>query len=137
MCSALSSRIVENCDTENFGNSFFEQLKSLTAKFTAKVCDTGDVAAGTGKIFNEACFNRIGPHANHNDGNRLGCILGRPDLWIPSRYDDDINLETHQVARKLGQPIELTLRVAILEGNVLSFYVAKIAQCQPNWFGTS
>ena len=76
------------------------------------------------------------PSARHNDGNRLGRILGRPDASVPSCYHDDINLETHQLGRKLRGPIELPLRISVLDGDVLSFYVAKLAQSQPNCLGT-
>ena len=59
--------------------------------------------------------------------------------WIarsPSCYHDDINLETHQLGRKLRKPIALPLRISVLDGDVLSFYVAKLAQSQPNCLGT-
>jgi hypothetical protein len=58
--------------------------------------------------------------------------------WIAPPYwcHDDINLETHQLERKLRVPIELSLRVSVLEGDVLSFDVAPLAQNQPNSFGT-
>jgi len=56
-------------------------------------------AAGTGKAFNEARFDGIGPAAHRNDRNRLGRILGRPDPRVPSCHDD-INCETHQIGRK-------------------------------------
>ena len=58
--------------------------------------------------------------------------------WIgrPSCYHDDINLETHQLGRKLRVPIALPLRISVLDGDVLSFYVAKLAQSQPNCLGT-
>ena len=58
---------------------------------------------------------------------RIGCV--------PSCYHDDINLETHQLGRKLRKPIELPLRISVLDGDVLSFYVAKLAQSQPNCLG--
>jgi hypothetical protein len=67
------------------------------------------------------------PQARHNDGNRLGRILGRPDAWVPCRYHDDINLETHQLGRKL-RARSRSLRISVLNGDVLSFYVAKLAQ---------
>ena len=54
----------------------------------------------------------------------------------PSCYHDDINLETHQLGRKLRSPIELPLRISVLDGDVLSFYVATLAQSQPNCLGT-
>ena len=100
------------------------------------MCNAGDVAAGTGKAFNQACRDRIGPKAHHNDGNRLGRILGRLDRPLPSCYHDDINLETHQLGRKLREPIGLPLRISVLDGDVLSFDVATLAQSQPNCLGT-
>ena len=57
-------------------------------------------------------------------------------IRVPSCYHDDINLETHQLGRKLREPIALTLRVSVLDGDVLSFYVATLAQSQPNSLGT-
>ena len=90
------------------------------------------VAAGTGKAFNYACLDRIVPGAGHNDGNRLGRILDRLDIYGPSSYHDDINLETHQLDRKLREPIELPLRISVLDGDVLSVYVTTLAQSQPN-----
>ena len=75
-------------------------------------------------------------HTRHNDGNRLGRILGRLDPPVPSRYHDNINLETHQLGRKLRGPIELPLRISVFDGDVLSFDVAKLAQSQSNCLGT-
>ena len=54
----------------------------------------------------------------------------------PSSYHDDINFETHQLGRKLREPIDLPLRISVLAGDVLSFYVAKLAQSEPNRLGT-
>ena len=54
----------------------------------------------------------------------------------PPDYQDDINLETHQLGRELREPIELPLRISVLDGDVLSFYVATLAQSQPNCLGT-
>ena len=62
-------------------------------------------------------------------------LAARIDL-VPSCYHDDINLETHQLGRKLREPIELPLRISVLDGDVLSFYVATLAQSQPNCLGT-
>jgi hypothetical protein len=36
----------------------------------------GDVAAGSSKAFNDACLDWIDPTTRHNDGNRLGRVLG-------------------------------------------------------------
>ena len=84
-----------------------------------------------------ACLDRIGRRAHHNDGNRLGRILGRLDQRVTSCYQDDINLETHQLGRNLRMTIDLSLRISVLDGDVLSFDVAKLAQSRPNCLGTS
>ena len=55
----------------------------------------------------------------------------------PSCYHDNINLETHQLGRMLRMPIGLPLRISVLDSDVLSFYVATLAQSQPNCLGTS
>ena len=74
--------------------------------------------------------------AHHNDRNRLGCINGCPDPYAASCYHDDINLETHQLSRMLRSPVEFTFRISVLDGDVLSFYVAPLAKRQPNCLGT-
>jgi hypothetical protein len=85
-----------------------------------------------GEAINEACLDRIAPIASHNDGYCLSRILGRPDIRIPSCYHDDIDFETHQLSRKLWEPIELPLRIPVFGGDGLSFYVATLAQSQSN-----
>jgi hypothetical protein len=88
-----------------------------------KVCKAGDVAAGTGKAFNDACFDRVDPFAHHNNGNRLGPFLCRLDRSEPCCDYDDIDLETHQFRQKLRGPIAFPIHVSVLGGNGLSFYV--------------
>ena len=91
---------------------------------------------GWGKGFNEGCRDRIDPSAHHNDGNRLGRILGRQDQRVPSYCHDDINFEPHQLSRKLRKPIALPLRISVLSRDILSFYVATLAQSHPNCLET-
>jgi hypothetical protein len=55
---------------------------------------------------------------------------------VPSCYYDDVDLKTHELGRKLTEPIALPLRISVLDGDVLSFYVAPLAERQPNCFGT-
>ena len=53
-----------------------------------------------------------------------------------SCYHDNINLETHQLGGKLSDSIALPLRISVLDGDVLSFYVATLVQSQPNCLDT-
>src|SRR5687767_7954039 len=118
---ARIGRIIENRDTGKCRNGFLEQLQPLIAKFSGKVCNPSDVAAGTGKAFNQTCLDRIGAGTRHNYGNRLGRILDGLDVYSSSCYHDDINLETHQFGRMLMVPIELPPGRSVLDGDVLSF----------------
>jgi hypothetical protein len=43
---------MEHRDTSKVWYGFFEELQPFTGCFSGKVCDTGDVAAGTGKALN-------------------------------------------------------------------------------------
>src|SRR5262249_50723386 len=135
MDTTRSGRIVKDRDAGKFGNGFLEQLKALAAQCWTKVGNAGHISAWTCEAFNETCLDRIEPSTRHYDGNSFGRILGRPNQRFPSCYDD-INLETYQFGRKLREPILLPLRISVLEGDVLSFYVAKLAQSQPNRLGT-
>jgi hypothetical protein len=101
------------------------------------VCNAGDVAAGTSKAINQAIVDRIGPSAHHNDGNRLGRIFRRPDYVGPSCCHDGIDLKTHQLGRKLREPVKLSLGMSVLDRDVPSFDVANLAQRQPNSLETS
>ena len=72
----------------------------------------------------------MSPEARYNDGNRLGRILGRLDHPAPSCCHDDVSLEMHQLGHNLREPILLPLRISVLGGDVLSFYVAKLARAR-------
>ena len=125
-------RIVENRDSGYFGNSFFEQLQPLAAEVSGKECQAGDITAGTGQAFNQACLDRITTGARHHDGNGLGRLFHDLHVDRPASHHDDIYLETHQLGHDVMVPFELRTASSIFNGYVLSFYVAKRAQSQPN-----
>jgi hypothetical protein len=72
----------------------------------------------------------------HYDGYRCAGILGSADRPC-SFSDDDVNFKPHELGGKLRGPIAPPLRISILDGDVLSFYVASLAQRQPNSLGAS
>ena len=56
-----------------------------------------------------------------------GCFLGSTGRWRTAR-DDDVHLETHQLGRKRGKAIWFSLCVSLLDDNIFSLHVAKLAQ---------
>ncbi len=73
----------------------------------------------------ETAANRI-TSALHDDGDRLGRVLGR-HAWGPARHDD-VNLEADQFGRKGREPIGLVLSVSILDRDVLALDLAELPQ---------
>ena len=50
-----------------------------------------------------------------------------------SCHHDDINLESHQFGHEFRISIGPSLRISVLEGDILSFDVAELAQSQAEW----
>ena len=71
--------------------------------------------------------NSIDTTGNHDDGDRLGGLLGCHRCWCRDRYDD-VCLEPDQFGREVGQPLVPTLRKSIVDDEVLSPDVAEIAE---------
>ena len=91
---------------------------------------------GRARLSTRPASTGSGPPPVITMGIVLVAFLAARISLVPSCYHDDINLETHQLGRKLREPIDLPLRISVLDGDVLSFYVAKLAQSQPNCLGT-
>ena len=88
------------------------------------------IAAGTGKAFNQAFLDRIDPGAPHNNQNSLGRSLGRLDAPGPFAVTMISTLRRTSSAGKLSEPIDFSIRISVLGGDVLSFYVA-VARAEP------
>ena len=53
-------------------------------------------------------------------------MLGGKGCWGPLRHDD-LHLETDQLGREVGEPLELPCRPAVLQNEVLAFDIAERA----------
>jgi hypothetical protein len=45
--------------------------------------------------------------------------------------DDDVNLETDEIGREVGEAIVPALRIAVLDADVLSFDPPEVAETEP------
>jgi hypothetical protein len=63
------------------------------------------------------------PH-DHDDRNGRGRLLDDRGLLAAER-EDHVGIEAHQFIGQLWKPLELSLRVAVLDGDGLSINVAK------------
>src|SRR5262249_61044584 len=65
--------------------------------------------------------------SHHNDGDRLGRLLGRQHRW--RRHGGyDVHLEADQLGREVGEPLVLPLRPSVLHDDVLALDIAQVAQ---------
>jgi hypothetical protein len=67
--------------------------------------------------------------------NRSSCSFGSTGWWRSTRKND-VDLQTDQLGRKLREAIKLTIRIAVIDRDILSFYVAKLAQALSKGLGT-
>src|SRR5262249_7877942 len=65
----------------------------------------------------------------HDNGNRSSCLLGGT-IYIPT-CDNDVYLETHKFGEKVRKPLCFSLGHSILNDNVFSLHVPKLAQTLP------
>src|SRR5215510_3248126 len=70
-------------------------------------------------------------NVNHNDGDRLGGVLGCRRCLRPRRCDDQVHLEPDQLGRQVGQPVDPTLRISIVDDNILALNPSELAQPLP------
>src|SRR6266576_4128285 len=100
---------------------------------TGSCRESSDVPARPTEASNKSGRNWV-TSIRHNDGDCLGRLFDGTDRWISSGGNDDINLETNQLGRQTGKPIQLALSGSPLNGHILSFNVAEITEPLPKCF---
>jgi energy-coupling factor transporter ATP-binding protein EcfA2 len=88
-----------------------------------------DVPARAREARDEPDANRIA-NGNHDDGDRLGGVLGCRHPLRPPRYDE-VHLEPDQLGRQVGQPVDPILRISIVDDNILALNPPELAQPLP------
>jgi hypothetical protein len=88
-----------------------------------------DVPARAREARDEPGANRIA-NGNHDDGDRLGGVLGCRHSLRPKRYDE-VHLEPDQLGRQVGQPADPTLRISIVDNNIVALNPPELAQTLP------
>src|SRR5262249_39721408 len=69
-----------------------------------------------------------GIEGTHEDnGDRGGSVLGSLYAGLV-RSKDQIHRQADELGGKVGEPVEVALRIAALKGDVLSLHIAEIAQ---------
>jgi hypothetical protein len=97
-------RVREDGHTVGLGDGLLEQFQLFGDDFqTGAAGHPCDVPARARKARDEPGANRIA-NANHDDGDRLGGVVGCRHSLRPKRYDD-VHLQPDQLSRQVGQPV--------------------------------
>ena len=88
---------------------------------------------GRARLATSPLADRVG-RTNKDNWNHASRFLGRA-CWGASRCEDDIDLESNQLRREGGKPINISLRRSVFDGDVLSLNIGQIPKILPQCFG--
>jgi hypothetical protein len=124
-------RVREDGHPAELGDGLLEQLQLFGEHFQAGGAGVPcDVPARAREARDEPGANRIA-NENHDDGDRLGGVLGCRRYLRPRRCDDEVHLEPDQLGRQVGQPVDPILRISIVDDNILALNPPELAQPLP------
>jgi len=110
-------RVHENGDCRRSGHELAQQLQSLRPHNAAKKAHARDVATRTVQVGDEAVLDRVAP-GHEDDRHRRGRGLGREcRSQVP---DDHGHRPANQISHQSRQPINLIVRIAIFDCDVLA-----------------
>src|SRR5262245_42334347 len=121
-------RVREDSHTADLGDGLLEQLQLFGDPFQAGAA--GHPCDVPARAREEPGANRIA-NGNHDDGDRLGGVLGCRRRLRPRRCDDEVHLEPDQLGRQVGQPVDPTFRISIVDDNILALNPPELAQPLP------
>jgi len=108
-------------------HQFVEHLKPFGRQCEEYLAQPRNIAPWVRKAGDEAEFDWISPEVEHY-WNRTCRILGSERARCGACRDDHGHFAPHQFGRQFRQPLELIMRPAILDRDVLSFDVANLLQ---------
>src|SRR5215831_3991179 len=84
----------KDSDARHLRDHLLQQFESLSVQVFGESSEPGDISTRMGEAIDDASRDRIHV-SHHNDGNRLGRLLGREDRRYSST-DKDIDLELQE-----------------------------------------
>src|ERR1044071_1895112 len=121
-------------DQSSLGKYFLDQLDSRAEEVRRHTADASNIAAGKHITFDQTSFDEVARPCNDNRSCARGifgsdCHRGPPD-------DNDVGLLFDQLACQLGQTVTFSIAEAVLDDNILAFFITEFAQPVPQAFVT-
>ena len=122
---ALIRWVPEDGDAGELGNRFLEQLQLLANQLRRDPPGSCDISTRPREARDEPVLDRIGDRRD-DDRNGLRRISGGFDR--AGYGDDDVDFQLDQLGGEIGQHLAIPRRRAVLDNDVLSHDVAKLAK---------
>jgi hypothetical protein len=120
-------RIDERAKTHGLREELVHESDSLWAKLSCHIGDAGNDAAGPIEARDQTELDRVTAGAEDNRNGR-GRGLSRAWRNNAAGRGENGNPTTHQISGQFRQSVELALRPAIFDREVLAFDIAQFAQ---------
>ena len=119
--------IVGEQDALQARKHLLEDFQALRAQVEVRIGHAGDIAAGPGEALNEPQRDRIAHDGGEDDGNSVGCQLGRPRR-VRVGGEDDIHSGLDQVAGRRRKRGDVSLRETDTDDELLALPIAERLQ---------
>src|SRR5207247_1484226 len=123
-------RIDEHPADSHVGDELVDQAERFFAQAGRKKVYAGHIAAGAVEARDQAEFNRVDSVRKH-DRYRTGHRLRGKGRSGRTCGEDDRRLAADQVDGERAEPIVLTVRPAVFDGDVFAFDIAGFFQAAP------
>ena len=111
-------------------DDFLEQLQPFSSQLRSIWDKPVTLPPGRARLSTSPVRNRV-TRTRHNDRDCPGSFFGSQSIGS-SRSDDDVNLETDEIGCEVREAIVSTLRIAVLDDDVLSLDPSEVAQTRRN-----
>ncbi len=128
VCRGGALWIPEHSHAGELGHHFPEQLQPFSSQLRGYCGQPRDVAAGPRQAHNKPSCNGVTWRC-HNDRDRPGSFLSNQSIRI-NGSDEEVNLETDEISREVRKAIAPTLRIAVLDADVLALDPSEVAEPQ-------
>ena len=128
-CRACSCGFQSTATRESLGTISLSSSSRFPASSGTIWDNPVTLPPGRARLSTSPARNRV-TRSHHNDRDSPGSFFGSQSIGS-SGSDDDVNLETDEIGREVREAIVSTLRIAVLDADVLSLDPSEVAETEP------
>src|SRR5262249_14421169 len=118
----LVGHVDEQAEAREARQHFTDEIDLLGGKHFCEVCKPSHIAAWMGEAGHQSEGHRVRA-SGHDDWDRVR-YLSRRKVGRKRRGNDDVWIETHQLACQIWQPVQITIGEPKLEADVAALDIS-------------